>query len=100
MSINFSVQNFSSIKDKQTLSFEATNSTHLEDAYIVNLGGLTNSIALGNFDSENPKKAMCEMALLFQSDELKSTLNKKQNRQHRLGAMRGEVLCVNICVIF
>lgn len=33
--------------------------------------GLTNSIALGNFDNENPKKAMCEMELLFQSDELK-----------------------------
>lgn len=24
-----------------------------------------------NFDNENPKKAMCEMELLFQSDELK-----------------------------
>jgi hypothetical protein len=33
--------------------------------------GLANSIALGNFDNENPKKAMCEMELLFQSDELK-----------------------------
>jgi hypothetical protein len=33
--------------------------------------GLTNSIALGHFDNENPKKAMCEMELLFQSDELK-----------------------------
>ena len=33
--------------------------------------GLTNYIALGNFDNENPKKAMCEMELLFQSDELK-----------------------------
>lgn len=33
--------------------------------------GLTNSIALGNFDQENPKKAMCEMQYLFQSDELK-----------------------------
>lgn len=32
---------------------------------------LHNSIALGYFDNENPKKAMCEMELLFQSDELK-----------------------------
>lgn len=32
---------------------------------------LQNSISLGNFDNENPKKAMCEMELLFQSDELK-----------------------------
>lgn len=39
MIINFSVQNFGSIKDKQTLSFEAEKSKHLEDAYIVNFGG-------------------------------------------------------------
>lgn len=39
MIINFSVQNFGSIKEKQTLSFEADKSTHLENAYIVNLGG-------------------------------------------------------------
>ncbi|MGV3631816.1 MAG: RloB family protein [Bacteroidota bacterium] len=32
---------------------------------------LKNSIALGSFDSKNAKKAMCEMELLFQSDELK-----------------------------
>jgi len=39
MIINFSIQNFGSIKDKQTLSFEADKSTHLEDAYIANFGG-------------------------------------------------------------
>lgn len=39
MIINFSVQNFGSIKDKQTLSFEADKSVHLEDAYIVNFSG-------------------------------------------------------------
>ena len=33
---------------------------------------LDNSIALGSFDKQNPKKAMCEMELLFQSDELKN----------------------------
>lgn len=38
MIINFSVQNFGSIKDKQTLSFEADKSTHLEDTYIVIFG--------------------------------------------------------------
>lgn len=37
MIINFSIQNFGPIKDKQTLSFEADKSTHLEDAYIVNV---------------------------------------------------------------
>lgn len=39
MIVNYSVQNFGSIKEKQTLSFEADKSTHLEDAYITNLGG-------------------------------------------------------------
>lgn len=33
--------------------------------------GISNSIALGNFDNENPKQAMCEMELIFKSDELK-----------------------------
>ena len=35
MIINFSVQNFGSIKDKQTLSFEADKDDHLENYYIV-----------------------------------------------------------------
>lgn len=39
MILNFSVQNFGSIKEKQILSFEANNSTHLEDAYITNIKG-------------------------------------------------------------
>ena len=38
MIVNFSIQNFGPIKDRQTLSFEADKSTHLEDAYIVNAG--------------------------------------------------------------
>lgn len=37
MIINFSVQNFGSIKEKQTLSFEADKSKHLEDAYIIKI---------------------------------------------------------------
>ena len=35
MIINFSVENFSSIKDRVTLSFEATRSDYLEEYYIV-----------------------------------------------------------------
>ena len=35
MIINFSVENFGSIKEKQTLSFLANNSDHLEDYYII-----------------------------------------------------------------
>ncbi|GHV56914.1 transporter [Bacteroidia bacterium] len=40
MIINFSVQNFGSIKDKQTLSFEADRSKHLEEYYVVETNGL------------------------------------------------------------
>ena len=36
MIVNFSVRNFGSIKDRQTLSFEANKSKHLEDHYIIN----------------------------------------------------------------
>jgi AAA15 family ATPase/GTPase len=39
MIVNFSVQNFGSIKNKQTLSFEADKSTHLEDHYIIGTAG-------------------------------------------------------------
>ena len=40
MLINFSIQNFGSIKDKQTLSFEADRSQHLEDYYVIHTNGL------------------------------------------------------------
>ena len=40
MLINFSIQNFGSIKEKQTLSFEADKSKHLEDYYIIETNGL------------------------------------------------------------
>ena len=39
MILNFSIQNFGSIKDKQTLSFEADKSDHLEEAYVTRCGG-------------------------------------------------------------
>jgi len=40
MLINFSVQNFGSIKDRQTLSFEADKDKHLEDYYVIHTNGL------------------------------------------------------------
>lgn len=40
MIINFSIQNFGSIKDKQILSFEADKSDHLENYYIIPINGL------------------------------------------------------------
>ncbi len=36
---------------------------------------IQNSLALGNFDKQNPIKAMCEMELLFQSEELNKHFN-------------------------
>lgn len=39
MIINYSIQNFGAIKDKQILSFEADKSTHLEDYYIIKSTG-------------------------------------------------------------
>jgi AAA15 family ATPase/GTPase len=39
MIVTFSVQNFGSIKEKQTLSFEAEKSSHLEDHYIIGATG-------------------------------------------------------------
>lgn len=39
MIINFNVKNFGSIKEKQTLSFEADKSDHLENYYIINVEG-------------------------------------------------------------
>lgn len=39
MIINFNIQNFGPIKDKQTLSFEADKSTHLEDSYVIHNSG-------------------------------------------------------------
>jgi len=40
MIVAFSIQNFGSIKDKQTLSFEADKSDHLEDYFIISTNGL------------------------------------------------------------
>jgi AAA15 family ATPase/GTPase len=40
MIINFSLKNFGSVKDKQTLTFEADKSDHLENSYIIHTNGL------------------------------------------------------------
>ena len=39
MILNFTVQNFGPIKERQVLSFEADKSTHLEDAYVTQIDG-------------------------------------------------------------
>ena len=38
MLIDFSISNFRSIREEQTLSFEATEDKHLEDYFVVNIG--------------------------------------------------------------
>lgn len=38
MLVNFSIQNFGPIKEKQTISFEADRSSHLEDYYVIQAG--------------------------------------------------------------
>lgn len=38
MIINFSIENFGSVKGRQTLSFEADSSEHLEDYYVIKSG--------------------------------------------------------------
>ena len=40
MLVNFSVENFGPIRDKQTLSFEAQKGSHLEDEYVIYTNGL------------------------------------------------------------
>ncbi|MEY1639510.1 AAA family ATPase [Tenuifilum osseticum] len=40
MIINFSIKNFGSVKDRQTLSFKAEKSDHLENSYIIHANGL------------------------------------------------------------
>ena len=38
MILDFTISNFRSIKETQTISFEATNDSHLEDYYVVKKG--------------------------------------------------------------
>ncbi|MGJ8760225.1 MAG: AAA family ATPase [Polaribacter sp.] len=47
MLINFSVENFRSIKNKVTLSFEASNSNDLEDYFVINAGKDLRLLKLG-----------------------------------------------------
>ena len=47
MLIKFSVENYRSIKNKVTLSFEASNSDDLEDYFIINAGKDLRLLKLG-----------------------------------------------------
>ncbi len=69
MILNFSVENFGSIKEKQTLSFEADKSTHLEDSYIIKTVGNKRILKLALIYGANASgKTTVLMALEFLRD--------------------------------
>jgi AAA15 family ATPase/GTPase len=69
MILNFSVRNFGSIKEKQTLSFEADKSTHLEDSYIIKTVGNKRILKLALIYGANASgKTTVLMALKFLRD--------------------------------
>lgn len=77
MIIQFSVQNFGSIKDEQTLSFEADKSTHLEDYYVIPVGKLR-LLKLGLIYGANASgKTTILTALNFMRNIVLNPLDKK-----------------------
>ena len=79
MIINFSVENFGSIKEKQTLSFLANKSDHLEDYYIIEpIKGLRlNKLAL-IYGANASGKTTVLKALNFLKESAPNPLTKKQ----------------------
>lgn len=81
MIINFNVANFGSIKEKQTLSFEADNSTHLENSYIVNPVGNLRLLKLGLIYGANASgKTTILKALNFLREIVLDPLEKKTDK--------------------
>jgi len=80
MIISFSVQNFASIKEKQTLSFEADKSNHLEDYYIIKSQIGLRLLKLGLIYGANASgKTNILLALEFLRDLVLEPENKKTN---------------------
>ncbi len=80
MIINFSLQNFGSVKNKQTLSFEADKSTHLEDYYVIPAIGGLRILKLGLIYGANASgKTTILKALDFFRDIVMNPVNKKTN---------------------
>ena len=72
MIVNFSIQNFGSIKNKQSVSFEADETTHLEEAYVVNTGDAlaeAGTIYGPNASKDNGTKALTLRELVLQPAE-------------------------------
>jgi AAA15 family ATPase/GTPase len=78
MIINFSIQNFGSVKEKQTLSFEATDSTDLESYYIAEpIKGLRLLKLLLIYGANASGKTTILNALEFLRDLVLDPLEKK-----------------------
>jgi AAA15 family ATPase/GTPase len=78
MLINFSVENFASIKEKQTLSFEATKSKDLEEYYIVEpIKGLRLLKMACIYGANASGKSNILKALDFLREMVESPLEKK-----------------------
>lgn len=78
MIVKFSVQNFASIKEEQTLSFEADNSKHLEDYYIIKSEGGQRLLKLGLIYGANASgKTNILLALDFLRDLILDPEEKK-----------------------
>ena len=85
MIINFNVQNFGSIKDKQTLSFEADRSDHLENHYVVNIGGFRLLKIALIYGANASGKTTVLKALDFLRDLV---LNPKSKKTDELNALK------------
>ncbi len=77
MIINFSVKNFGSFKEEQTLSFEAEKSTHLEDFYVTKVKNLRLLKIALIYGANASGKTMLLKALDFLRDLVLNPVNKK-----------------------
>lgn len=78
MIINFSIQNFGSIKEKQTLSFEADKSDHLKDHYLIKTRGGLRLLKLALIYGANASgKTTILKALDFLREMVLNPLEKK-----------------------
>jgi AAA15 family ATPase/GTPase len=81
MLISFSVQNFGSIKDEVTLSFDATNSKDLEEYYIINVTPKIRLLKLGLIFGANASgKTTILKALDFLSKMIFDPLKSKNEK--------------------
>lgn len=80
MIINFSIKNFGSIKEQQTLSFEAEKSKHLEDFYVTKIGKYRLLKIALIYGANASGKTMILKALDFLRDIVINPKNKKTDK--------------------